>query len=159
MRDQKQDLEVQIAQLEADLKNVRLAQTRCKVQLDDSRLAEIKRSLADLRNRLKVEKTQAELEGEFANDPISVDKQVPAGQRGYPRSARVFPGQQSAERDGREEVTCLATLLEKRLSERLTRGWPVSSNRRNTRGHSGWPTGAASRPSPGYINYVLFASP
>lgn len=76
MRDQKQDLEVQIAQLEAEMKNVRLAQTRCKFQLDDSRLAEIKRSLADLRNRLKVEKTQAELEGEFANDPIEVSNKV-----------------------------------------------------------------------------------
>lgn len=80
MRDQKQDLEVQIAQLEAEVKNVRLAQTRCKFQVDDSRLAEIKRSLADLRNRLKVEKTQAELEGEFANDSVTVEKPRPVSE-------------------------------------------------------------------------------
>ncbi len=76
MREQKQDLEVQIAQLEAELKNVRLAQTRCKFQLDDSRLSEIKRSLADLRNRLKVEKTKAELEGEFANDSVAPENRA-----------------------------------------------------------------------------------
>jgi len=76
MRDQKQELEVQIAQLEADLKTVRLAQTRCKFQVDDSRLTEIKRSLADLKTRLKVEKTAAELEGEFANDAMPVEATV-----------------------------------------------------------------------------------
>lgn len=81
MKEQKRDLEVQIAQLEAELKTVRLAQTRCKFQLDDSRLAEIKASLADVRNRLKVEKTSAELQGEFANDVIAVEKRPrPAGE-------------------------------------------------------------------------------
>jgi chromosome segregation ATPase len=74
MRDQKRELEVQIAQLEAELKTVRLAQTRTKFQLDDSRLADIKASLADVRNRLKVEKTNAELQGEFANDVIAIDQ-------------------------------------------------------------------------------------
>lgn len=80
MREQKRELEVQVAQLEAEMKTVRLAQSRCKVQIDDSRLAEIKSSLAELRNRLKVEKTAAELQGEFANDIVPVEKQVrPAG--------------------------------------------------------------------------------
>jgi chromosome segregation ATPase len=74
MRDQKRELEVQIAQLEAELKTVRLAQSRCKFQLDDSRLAEIKASLADVRNRLKVEAKTAELQGEFANDAIPVER-------------------------------------------------------------------------------------
>lgn len=76
MRDQKQELEVQIAQLEAEVKTVRLAQSRCKFQVDDSRLAEVKKSLHDLRSRLKAEKVAAELEGEFANDPIPMGKQV-----------------------------------------------------------------------------------
>src|SRR5712692_6275716 len=69
IRTQKQELETQVAQLEADLKAVRLAQTRNKFHFDDSRLARCKEILADIRNRLKVEKTQEELQGEFANDP------------------------------------------------------------------------------------------
>jgi chromosome segregation ATPase len=76
MREQKRELEVQVAQLEAEVKTVRLAQTRCKVQLDDSRLAEIKNSLNELQNRLKIEKTAAELQGEFANDVLPLEKAV-----------------------------------------------------------------------------------
>lgn len=76
MRSQKQELEVQIAQLEAELKAVRLAQTRSKFHLDDSRLAQCKATLADIRNRLNVERKTNELEGEFANDPIPVDKKT-----------------------------------------------------------------------------------
>ena len=69
IRTQKQELETQVAGLEAELKAVRLAQTRNKFHFDDSRLAHCKAILADIRNRLKVEKTQEELQGEFANDP------------------------------------------------------------------------------------------
>lgn len=76
MREQKRELEVQVAQLEAEVKTVRLAQSRCKVQLDDSRLAEIKNSLNELQNRLKIEKTAAELQGEFANDVLPLEKTV-----------------------------------------------------------------------------------
>jgi hypothetical protein len=67
MRTLKRDLEVQLAQLEADLKNVRLAQTRDKFQLDDSRLSDIKTSLADIQHRLDVERSRTELTGQFAN--------------------------------------------------------------------------------------------
>jgi peptidoglycan hydrolase CwlO-like protein len=75
IRAQKQELEIQVEQLEADLKAVRLAQTRNKFHFDDSRLAHCKAILADIRNRLKVEKTQEELSGQFANDPtIAVEK-------------------------------------------------------------------------------------
>ena len=75
IRTQKMELETQVAQLEADLKAVRLAQTRNKFHFDDSRLARCKEILADIRNRLKVEKTQEELQGEFANDPtVAVEK-------------------------------------------------------------------------------------
>jgi chromosome segregation ATPase len=77
IRTQKQELETQVAGLEAELKAVRLAQTRNKFHFDDSRLARCKELLADIRNRLKVEKTQEELQGEFANDPtIAVEKKV-----------------------------------------------------------------------------------
>jgi DNA repair exonuclease SbcCD ATPase subunit len=76
MRSQKQELEVQIAQLEADLKTVRLAQTRSKFHMDDSRLAQCKATLADIRNRLQVEVKANVLEGEFANDAIPVEKKA-----------------------------------------------------------------------------------
>lgn len=69
MMDQKRELEVQIAQLEAEIKTVRLAQTKSQFTLDDSRLSEIKRTIAELRNRLKVEITELELEGQYSVDP------------------------------------------------------------------------------------------
>jgi peptidoglycan hydrolase CwlO-like protein len=77
IRSQKQELEVQVEQLEAELKAVRLAQTRNKFHFDDSRLAHCKQILADIKNRLKVEKTQEELSGQFANDPtVAVEPKV-----------------------------------------------------------------------------------
>jgi chromosome segregation ATPase len=77
IRTQKAELEVQVAQLEADIKAVRLAQSHCKFQIDDSSLAQCKATLADIRNRLKVEKTAVELNGQFANDnAIPVDKKA-----------------------------------------------------------------------------------
>jgi len=68
VKGQQKDLEVAIAGLEADLRTVRLAQTRSKFEFDDSRLAHIKQSLADLKTRLQVEKKTSELYGDFAND-------------------------------------------------------------------------------------------
>jgi chromosome segregation ATPase len=75
IRSQKEELELQIAQLESELKAVRLQQTKSTVQIDDSRLAHIKASLQDIRNRMKVETIKGDLEGQFANDPaIKVEK-------------------------------------------------------------------------------------
>jgi peptidoglycan hydrolase CwlO-like protein len=74
LKSQKQDLEVQLAQLEAELKNVRLAQTRNKVHFDDSQLARCKATLAEIRDRLNIEKKKSELEGTFSYDEVPVDK-------------------------------------------------------------------------------------
>jgi chromosome segregation ATPase len=74
MKGLKQELEVRVAQLEAKLKTVRLAQTRNRFQFDDSHLARCKAMLADIENRLKVEERTNELVGEFANDAIPVEK-------------------------------------------------------------------------------------
>jgi hypothetical protein len=68
---------VQLAQLEADLKTLRLAQLRTKFQIDDSGLARCKSTLAEIRNRLKVEKTATELTGEFANDILPTETVKP----------------------------------------------------------------------------------
>jgi chromosome segregation ATPase len=77
IRTQKQELETEVAKLEADVKQVRLAQCRNQFHFDDSRLARVKAALADLRNRLKVEKTEDELVGQFANDnAIPVEKKA-----------------------------------------------------------------------------------
>ncbi len=54
----------QVAQLEADMKTIRLAQTRSKFQFDDSRLGDIKKSLADLQNRLRAEKITLDMEND-----------------------------------------------------------------------------------------------
>ncbi len=77
MRQRKDQLEVQVAQMDADLKNLRLAQTRSDFQIDDSRLARINASLASIRDRLKSEKLVTEMGGTFANDlDIPVEKRV-----------------------------------------------------------------------------------
>jgi peptidoglycan hydrolase CwlO-like protein len=78
MRSQKDELEVQLAQIEAELKTVRLAQTRTKCEIDDSALAQCKATLAEIKTRLRVEKTATELHGEFANDTIAVEKKTPS---------------------------------------------------------------------------------
>jgi len=77
IKDQKTELEIQIAQLEAELKDVRVTQTKSKFALDDSRLSDIKRSLADLRSRVRAEQIVNDLEGQFGDvgTPV-VDKPV-----------------------------------------------------------------------------------
>lgn len=76
IRAQKQELELEVARLEAELKTVRLAQTKNKFHVDDSRLARCKATLADIRTRLNVEKKTSELENNFANDAIPVEKKT-----------------------------------------------------------------------------------
>jgi chromosome segregation ATPase len=75
LKAQKQQLEIEVAQLEAELKTVRLAQTKNKVYIDDSQLARCKATLAEIRDRLNVEKKAAILEGNYKEiDGINVDK-------------------------------------------------------------------------------------
>jgi chromosome segregation ATPase len=74
LKTQKQELEVQVAQLEAELKTIRLAQTKNKFHLDDTQLSRCKATLAEIRDRLNVEKKVAVMEGEYSGDPINVEK-------------------------------------------------------------------------------------
>jgi len=76
MKRQKEELEVLAAQYEADLKTLALEQTKAKLQLDDSRLAEIKQSIENLRERIEVERRTAELADQFKNDTIAEKKPV-----------------------------------------------------------------------------------
>jgi len=74
MKSRKQELEIKLAELEAKVKTLRLAQSQSKVQFDDSRLAHINASMADIENRLKKDATQMELEQQYLTDPIPVEK-------------------------------------------------------------------------------------
>jgi len=67
IQEQQQELTVIAAQFEAELANLNeaRARSRIKVELDDSRLAKIKESLEKLRQRIEVERTKAELTGQF----------------------------------------------------------------------------------------------
>jgi chromosome segregation ATPase len=67
-RAKKEQLEVEIARLDAEIKNVRVSQSRGNFQLDDSRLARINAAIASIRDRINVETRQIELEGQFKAD-------------------------------------------------------------------------------------------
>jgi hypothetical protein len=73
MKSQKEQLEVQIAQLETDIKTFQLTQTKSRFQIDDSRLAHIKSALRDVRNQLDVAKKTHELVSNFEGE-ITVEK-------------------------------------------------------------------------------------
>ena len=68
IRGQKENLELQLAQMETEIKTLRVAQARSHIQLDDSRLAKVKNDLDNLRNRIKVEVRTSELAGQFVNE-------------------------------------------------------------------------------------------
>src|SRR5262249_52031820 len=68
IRSQKQELEVQLAQLETEIKTLRIAQARSNIVLDDSRLARVKQSMSELQKRLRAETIELNLNGQFANE-------------------------------------------------------------------------------------------
>lgn len=76
MRHLKDQLTVQVTQMEAELKTMRLAQTRSEFSLDDSRLSRIKQQIADLRTQIKVVQTEGDLLAAFDNDTTPADKKI-----------------------------------------------------------------------------------
>lgn len=62
---QKRELEVKLAQMEAEVKTLRIAQSKSSIQMDDSRLARVKASMADLEKRLREETVETELHRNF----------------------------------------------------------------------------------------------
>ncbi len=74
MKEQKQELEVMAAQYEAQLKTLALEQTRAKIKLDDSRLAEIKQSFERLREKIDVQRQTAELAQQFNDGSLNEKK-------------------------------------------------------------------------------------
>lgn len=71
MKQQREELKVMAENFEAELQTLKLEQTRTKIKLDDSRLAEIKQSFDKLRARIDVEKKKAELAGEFKSESFA----------------------------------------------------------------------------------------
>jgi hypothetical protein len=79
MKHQQGELQVQIAELEAELKALKLAQTRSTIKLDDSKLANVKASLERVRNKIKEEREVARMEQELSDgQTIGVKKEKSA---------------------------------------------------------------------------------
>src|SRR5438552_12681879 len=97
MKSEKEKLEVLVATMEADLKTLRVAQTRSQFHLDDSRLSQIKARLEDIRDQMKVMQTASELHAEFLNDTIPVDKKVTQSREQLIQAAEEYLGDSKAE--------------------------------------------------------------
>jgi len=97
MKRQKDELEVMAANYEAELKTLALEQTRSKIQLDDSRLAEIKQSFEQLRERIDIERQKQVLAEEFKNDTLGERK--PAAAKDVLDEAREYLGNGSSKID------------------------------------------------------------
>jgi chromosome segregation ATPase len=80
MRSAKEQLEAELAKTEADLKMVQLTQTQSKFQVDDSRLAGIKESMRNLKDRVRAMEKESELQAQFTPEEINdrVDQKVKA---------------------------------------------------------------------------------
>lgn len=76
MKSEKEKLEVLVTTMEAELKTLRVAQTRSSFHLDDSRLSRIKATLDDIRDQMRVQQTASELNAEFFPDTIPAEVKV-----------------------------------------------------------------------------------
>jgi chromosome segregation ATPase len=72
-------LEVQVAELEAELMSIRTVQAASVIQLDDSRLGQIKGDIEKLRETIDVERTKIELTGQFLGDRPAAEVKVESG--------------------------------------------------------------------------------
>ena len=57
-----------VAEMEAELMNIRTVQNASVIQLDDSRLGKIKGDIEKLRETIDVERTKIELTGQFLGE-------------------------------------------------------------------------------------------
>jgi len=76
MQDARVTLEDKLARLEAEIKKVRVAQTKSKLQFDDSELSRVKADVAALEDRIKVEQRKLELQAEYSHAPIPLTERV-----------------------------------------------------------------------------------
>lgn len=92
MKSEKEKLEILVEEMEAQLKTLRLAQTRSQFQLDDSRLSHIKATLNDIRDQMKAQQTASELRAEFLNDVIPVEKKASQSREQVIKDVEAFLG-------------------------------------------------------------------
>jgi peptidoglycan hydrolase CwlO-like protein len=78
MRNVKDQLKTELARLKNELEAVRLAQTEVTVEVDDSRLAHIRGSLSEVKDRIRELQIKVELQGKSASNPIPVEAQIEA---------------------------------------------------------------------------------
>ncbi len=64
------DMEVELAKLEADLKLVRLKEAQTSLKVDDGEYARVRADIAKLRDRVAAKEKALEYEGQFANGTI-----------------------------------------------------------------------------------------
>jgi len=76
MMDQRDQLKTRVADLETKLEELRLAQTQCPVQVDATRLGEVKTAINDLDTRIKVMKKEVEFQANFSEEPTKVEVKV-----------------------------------------------------------------------------------
>jgi chromosome segregation ATPase len=76
LKSKRKELEVQIVQLEAELKNVRLAQSRTNTDFDDSRFGKIQKMMEEVREEIEVQKIRQEMQGKYTSDDIPVGKKT-----------------------------------------------------------------------------------
>jgi hypothetical protein len=75
---QKEELELYVTEFQAKIDELKLEQTRSKVALDDSRLAEIKESLEKLQQRVEAERIKANLTKEFVGTGVAKPEKTSA---------------------------------------------------------------------------------
>jgi chromosome segregation ATPase len=76
----REQLEVQLARLEAEYQMVKVAETKSAVQFDGSRLANIKTSVKELQDRIHVMEEAQKLRAQFVQDPtIDVEQKAKSG--------------------------------------------------------------------------------
>jgi chromosome segregation ATPase len=81
MEAERDQLKTRVADLETKLEELRLAQTQCPVQVDDSRLGEIKTALNEVDLQIKVMKKEVEFQSRFASEePTKVEVKVKGAQ-------------------------------------------------------------------------------
>jgi hypothetical protein len=99
MKGEKEKLEVLVATMEAELKTLRVAQTRSQFHLDDSRLSRIKAALDDIRDQMRAQQTANELNAEFLNDVIPVEKKVGQSKEQLIKDVEAYLGDSKADHD------------------------------------------------------------
>jgi chromosome segregation ATPase len=77
----KDQLKGELDQVEAELKTLRLAQTRNNIQIDNTRMTRFNNSLAELKKRIKIETKELEYDGVFAGPAVTAEKPVDVAER------------------------------------------------------------------------------